>query len=153
NSHEHSQTICTLPYHGTVTGGLPASGTDVRFGPAGTPFANRLFVVTTRNNTVYQLTPDGVCSPFVTVDSGPHGVAFSLDGSKMYVSMRRGTHGSTGLSSAGTIIAVRADGAVDPIPVFERAESKMMKRVNVAPKGFGKYAGQIFFTDHGPSAT
>jgi sugar lactone lactonase YvrE len=153
NSGELSQTVCTLPYHGTVTGGLPASGTDVRFGPAGTPFANRLFVVTTRNNTIYQVTPDGVCTPFVTVDSGPHGVAFPLDGSKMYVSMRRGTQGSTGRSRAGTIVSVSPDGLIDGTPVFDRAESSMMKRVMVAPRNFGVYSGQIFFTDHGPSAT
>ena len=50
------------------------------------------------------------------------------------------------------IMSVGPDGTVDATPVFERPEP-MIKRVDVAPAGFGAYGGQLFFTDWGPSFT
>ena len=150
---ELSQTICTLPNHGAVNGGVPAAGIEARFGPPGSPFANRFFSITIRNNTIYQTTADGACKPFATFDGGPWGLAFSPDGSKMLVTVRRRTAGTTGSSSAkGTIVSVRPDGTIDSTPVFEHSDPTIFD-VEVAPAKFGAYGGQLFFTDWGANMT
>lgn len=153
NSRDLAQTICTLPNHGTVNGGVPGAGTDAQFGPAKSPFADRFFVITIINNSMYQMNAKGECTPFATFDGGPQGLAFAAGGRKMFVTVRRGTQGTRGNATArGAIMSVNPDGTIDPTPVFERPEP-MIKRIAVAPKHFGAYAGEIFFTDWGLSFT
>ncbi len=144
-----STTVCTLPDHGTVAGGAGAAGIEARFGPAGSPFANRFFSITIANNTIYQTTADGACRPFATFDGSPWGLAFTADGSRMLVTVRKGASGLGGRATAGVVVAVRPDGAIDPQPVFAGASTGIFD-VEVAPKSFPRFAGQIFYTDWGP---
>lgn len=142
--------VCTLPNAGTVNNGVSGFGADARFGPVGSPFANRFFAATIFNNAIYQLQADGSCTPFVVFDgkpwSEPAGIAFSADGQHMLVSVTKGN--SLGAAKTeGAILSVAADGKVDPRPVAE-GFSRPMGMVH-APPSFGAYAGQMFVTDAG----
>jgi hypothetical protein len=145
-----STVVCTLPSAGTANNGVSGFGADARFGPQGSPFANRFFSATIYNNTVYQLKADGSCTPFVTFDGNPWaepaGIAFSADGQRMLVSVTKGnTLAST--KAEGAILSVAADGVVDQKPVAEGFARPMgMSR---APASFGAYARQLFVTDGG----
>lgn len=143
-----SVTVCTLPDHGEIAKGVAAAGVEARFGPPKTPFANRFFSITIANNTIYQTTADGSCTPFATFDGSPWGLAFAPDGSKMYVTVRQGTKGLSGRPSAGVIQTVGPDGRIDPAPVFRHSTTAIFD-VEVAPAGFGIYGGDLFFTDWG----
>ena len=147
-SRERSTTICTLPNHGSVNGGVPSAGIEARFGPPGTPFADRFFSITIGNNTIYQTTADGMCSPFATFDGGPWGLAFSPDGSRVLVAVREGALREPPAPSAkARIVSVTADGVVDGT-VYEHSGNALFD-VEVAPASFGAYGGQVFFTDWG----
>lgn len=144
------KTLCTLPNHGTVNGGVGGAGLEARFGPPGSPFANKYYSVAISNNTIYQTTADGACTPFVTFDRMVWGFAFMPDGSRMLATVRGGppvfaADWNTGPDSAvGAIVSVRPDGSVDPKPVVT---ARRPVDVEVAPADFGPYGGQIFFTD------
>jgi hypothetical protein len=61
-----------------------------RFGPEGSPFAGKFFAVTATNSTVYQITPNGRCTLFVSFDpqkGRAFGLAFPPGGRFMLVSM------------------------------------------------------------------
>ena len=91
NGSEEAMPLCTLPPNGTIGGGIAGVGLDARFGPPGSPFGDRLFAVTLGNSTVYQVTADGACTPFVTFAGPwytPNVLDFSVDGSKMLVAVR-----------------------------------------------------------------
>ncbi|MEQ1897225.1 MAG: hypothetical protein ABL971_07545 [Vicinamibacterales bacterium] len=145
-------TICTLPTHGTSRNGLPGGGSEARFGPEGSGFANRFFSVTIFNDTIYQTTASGACTPFVTFPNGsPWTLAFTADGSRMLVNVRAGGQGGAGGPNARSqILAVAPDGTIDPNPVYVHPDAFMFD-IAVAPQDFGAYAGQIFFTHRGPS--
>ena len=133
-----------------MNNGISGFGADARFGPQGSPFANRFFAATLYNNTIYQLKADGSCTPFVTFDGKPWGepggLAFSADGQRMFVTVTKGNSlGST--KAEGAVLSVAADGMVDKEPVVEGLTRPMgMVR---APESFGAYAGQLFITDAG----
>lgn len=148
---EGSSRICTLPLHGMTNGGIPGIGVEARFGPANSGFAGRLFLVTFGNNTIYQITPDETCAPFVDFDSqefsGPSGIAFSPDGSEMLVSVARGSDFDPSSHVEGAILRVDANGRISPTPYatgFRRPTGMAF-----APPQFGSYAGQLFVTDTG----
>src|SRR5262249_54862449 len=107
---------------GEVNKGISGFGADARFGPPGSPFADRFFAATIYNNTIYQLKADRSCTPFVTFNGKPWaepvGLAFSADGQRMLVSVSRGsTFGSA--KAEGAILSVAANGTVDAKPVAE----------------------------------
>jgi len=137
-----AETFCTLPPAGGADGkGIPSWGMEGRFGPEGSPFAGKFFAVTATNNTVYQVTSDGRCTPFVSFDAQkwggkPFGLAFSLDGRHMLVSM---------LEGGGIIARVRADGTIEIEPLV-RLHGKQLSLwgMEYAPAGFGDYGGQLF---------
>ena len=115
DSDDVSTVVCTLPEAGEVNQGISGFGADARFGPDGSPFANRFFAVTLFNNTIYQLTPDGKCSPFVTLDGkpwgAPGGLAFSADGQRLLVSVTKGG-ALEGMEGNGAVLSIAADGTV-----------------------------------------
>jgi hypothetical protein len=142
--------FCTLPEAGAKK--ISGFGLDARFGPDGTPFAGKLFVVTIYNDAIYQVTPDGRCTPFVVFDgvrySGPTNIAFTPDGSSMLVAVSRGAFDIESLEpAAGAILRVAADGKIADTPLFE-GQAKPMGMA-YAPAGFGAYGGQLFFVDIG----
>jgi len=131
--------FCTLPAAGTEMHGIAGWGIEARFGPERSAFAGKFFAVTIMNNTVYQATPDGRCTPFVTFDQQkwgkPSGLTFSLDGQHMLV--------STSNERGGALVRVRADGTVETEPLV-RAEQLYLTGIAYAPGAFGDYAGQLF---------
>ena len=63
--------FCTLPAAGTANQGISGIGVDARFGPEGGPFAGKFFAATAFNNAIYQVLPDGTCTPFVRAPHAP----------------------------------------------------------------------------------
>ena len=148
-AHEH----CVLPTHGDVEGGVPGGGLDARFGPTGSAFAGRLFAVAIFNATIYQITPDGTCAPFVTLPGQrPFGITFNADGSRFLVATGGAVgqpvpFGVTPPPATGNILAIGPDGVIDPTPVAEGIERPY--GLAVAPADFGPFGGQIFYTTGG----
>jgi len=136
--------FCRLPSAGTysMSGAPPGTagwGIDAQFGPEGSPFAGRFYAITTMNGTIYQVTPDGRCAPFITFDretwGSPQGMLFSPDGSHLLA--------ATNNERGGAVVRVRPDGTVEPEPVF-RADDLWLTGMDYAPSDFGHYGGQLF---------
>ena len=138
--------FCTLPDTGNQK--VSGIGVDAAFGPVGSPFAGKLYATTTLNETLYQITPDGKCSPFVTFDPKRHGgplyLRFAPDGQSLLVSVvRGGIFAATG----GAVLRVTPDGKVEDKPLVEAPT--IIGSLDFAPAGFGPYAGQLFVTEVG----
>lgn len=140
--------LCTLPPSGDVNHGIAGGGVAARFGPQGSPFAGRFFAITVLNNTIYQVTADGKCAPFVNFGSrgGPIDFTFTPDGASMLVSVNPG--GALGKpDKRGVVLRVSPKGEVDPKAVVTGLASA--GGLAFAPKGFDGYGGQLFITDFG----
>jgi hypothetical protein len=136
--------FCRLPSVGTysMSGAPPGTagwGIDALFGPEASPFAGRFYAITTMNGTIYQVTPDGQCAPFVTFDreawGSPQGMMFSQDGSHMLV--------ATNNEGGGAVARLRPDGTIEPEPLL-CAENLWLTGMAYAPRNFGDYGGQLF---------
>lgn len=145
-AHGHAVSVfCTLPESGGAAAGI---GVDARFGPPASPFAGKLYASTTLNNTLYAITPDGKCSPFVTLDPARHGgplyLRFAPDGQSLLVAVVRG-----GIFKArgSAILRVHADGSVDDKPLAEAPT--MFGSFDFAPAGFGDFPEQLFVVEVG----
>ncbi|MDA0820850.1 MAG: hypothetical protein O3C28_00305 [Proteobacteria bacterium] len=142
--------FCTLPDAGAKK--ISGFGLDARFGPNGSQFANKLFVVTIYNDAIYQVNATGECTPFVVFDgkrySAPATITFTPDGQRMLVTVSVGVFDITSLDPPrGAIVAIAADGSIDPKPLFEGPGKPM--GMAFAPAGFGDFGGQLFFADVG----
>ena len=142
--------FCTLPDAGAKK--IPGYGLDGRFGPAGSPFADRFFVITIYNDAIYQVTADGKCTPFVVFDgkqmSAPTMMTFSADGQAMLVAVSIGAFDITSTKAQeGAIVSISADGKVAAQPLY-RGPGRPLG-MDFAPPGFGAFAGQLFFADVG----
>jgi len=148
---KHSITpVCTLPSAGSVGNGIPGLGTDARFGPPGSPFANAFYSMTILNDMIYKTLASGECKPFANLAKvgSPQGMAFTRDGSAMLVTVVAGEGiPSTNTTANGKIVRIGPDGTIDPKPVAKGFIGP--SGIAIAPPGFGKYAGQIFVTDIG----
>ena len=138
--------FCTLPAaNAKESSGI---GVDARFGPPGSPFFGKLFASTTLNNTIYQITPDGRCEPFVRLDPARHGgplyLRFTPDGRSLLVTVVRG-----GIFAAkgSAILRIDAQGQVDDKALAEAPT--MFGSLDFAPPGFGTYGGQMFVVEVG----
>jgi hypothetical protein len=140
------EVVCELP---ALAGGEQASvGTQAKFGPADSPFSNLLFTVTLGNNTIYQTTADGTCTPFVTFDGSPQGQPFYLtftpEHQTMLVSL--GTPLALGAAppsdNPGRIARVSADGTIDA--AFYATGLGRPAGMAFAPDGYGAYGGHLF---------
>ena len=141
--------FCTLPAFGKVGRGIAGFGVDARFGPKGSHFAGRFFSVTALNDTIYQTSADGSCKPFADLSAlgSPAGLTFSADNSAMLVTISPGEIISSRKQPKGLIVSVGPDGEVDPKPVATGLTTPL--GLDIAPAGFGDFAGQIFVTDVG----
>ena len=144
--------VCTLPEN--AAGQPGAGGFFVRFGSERSPFAGKLFITAATNQTLYQLTPDGTCAPFLTLDfqrwGYPTGLAFSLDGKSMLVGTAQPATGDPAgppKKGAGKILRVSADGTVADEPFVTGLDQPC--GMIFAPEGFGTYAGQLIVADSG----
>ena len=145
--HNYAVSIfCTLP--GLNKKKVSGIGVDASFGPPGSPFAGKLYASTTLNETIYQITPDGKCSPFVTFDAkqqgGPLYLRFAPDGQSLFVTVVRG-----GIFAArgSAVLRVLPNGKVEDKPVVEAPT--LFGSLDFAPEEFGSYAGQLFVVDVG----
>lgn len=147
------ETLCTLPNAGAVGGGVAGVGADARFGPPGSPFADRFFATTLLNYFVYQLDALGHCTPFADFSQlgAPAGIGFSADGGLMFVAVsvpsQLGVPTSGSKPKGGMILRVSPDGVIDPTPFARGFEAPV--GMAVAPAGFGSYAGELFVADSG----
>ena len=147
--------VCTLPKGGELNNGVPGAGVDARFGPPNTPFGDRFFAATLLNGVVYQMSRTGECSAFADLGKygGPAGIAFTSDGKQMLVSTQASTKSGLSVSSlkpgGGMILRVSPDGKVDDQPFAKGFDAPM--GLEVAPKSFGTYEGQVFVADMGPA--
>jgi hypothetical protein len=141
--------LCTLPRSGTTGKGIAGFGVDARFGPAGSAFAGRFFSITALNDTIYQTSADGSCKPFADFSNlgSPAGLTFSPNGSVMLVAVSPGEIVSSRKQPKGLIVSVAPDGKVDPKPVVTGLTTPL--GLDLAPPGFGDFAGQIFVSDVG----
>jgi hypothetical protein len=149
NEGYEASVFCTLPPAGTANQGVSGFGVDARFGPEGTPFAGKFFAVTAFNNAIYQVTADGACTPFVIFEGkqagSPTGLAFSLDGKTMLVTLARGDIVGAPTGKTGAIVAVSPDATIAEKPFVEGLSRPM--GMDFASKTFGQYAGQLFVAD------
>jgi hypothetical protein len=138
--------FCTLPELNKKK--VSGIGVDASFGPSGSPFAGKLYASTTLNETIYQITPDGKCSPFVTFDAKRHGgplyLRFAPDGKSLLVTVVRG-----GIFAArgSAVLRVLPNGKVEDKAIVEAPT--LFGSLDFAPEGFGPYAGQLFVVDVG----
>lgn len=148
-SKENATVVCTLKETGKTNKGVSGFGVDARFGPAGSAFADRFFAVAAFNNTIYQVTANNTCSPFVTFDGAvtgaPMALAFSADGKSMLVTLKKGGILEPPTEGSGIIVRVSPDGKVDEKPVVKGLSQPM--GIMIAPANFGTYGGQIFVAD------
>ncbi len=138
--------FCTLPSVSKKK--VSGIGVDASFGPTGSPFAGKLYASTTLNETIYQITPDGQCAPFVTFNpkrqGGPLYLRFAPDGHSLLVTVVRG-----GIFAArgSAVLRVLPNGTIAEKPVVEAPT--LLGALDFAPAGFGPYAGQLFVADVG----
>ncbi|MGH7965883.1 MAG: hypothetical protein ACRERD_29375 [Candidatus Binatia bacterium] len=145
--------VCSLPENKAGQSG--GGGFFLRFGPEGSPFAGKLFITAATNHTLYQVTPDGVCAPFITIDRQrwgyPTGMTFSPDGQTMLVGATlpaaAGNPAGTPKSKGGSIVRVSPDGTVADAPFVTGLDQPC--GMIFAPEGFGTYGGQLFVADSG----
>jgi hypothetical protein len=146
-----SSTFCTLPPAGSAGKGIAGMGSDARFGPVGSGFANNLYSITSLNRMVYRTLADGTCTPFADLSQlgAPVGLTFTPDGSAMLVTIAADAITSPTTPAKGTIIRMTPDGKVDPKPIATGLIGP--SGIAVAPPAFGDYAGDVFVTDVGDS--
>ena len=143
--------VCFLPESAQHEPG--AGGFFARFGPEGSPFAGKLWVTAASNHTIYQVTPDGVCKPFITIDlakwGSPRGIAFTPDGKTMLLGSAMPMPGNRAKTVAGQgrILRVSADGTI-AAQAFVTGLHEPGTMV-YAPASFGPYAGELFVSDAG----
>jgi hypothetical protein len=84
---------------------------------------------------------------------GPAGIGFTSDGKQMLVSTQASTKNGLSVSSlqlgGGRILRVSPDGKVDDQSFAKGLDAPM--GLEVVPKGFGSYGGQVFVADMGPA--
>ncbi len=143
--------ICYLPDNAH---GEPGAGAFfARFGPEGGPWGGRMWITTASNHTIYQITPDGRCAPFKTIDitryGSPRGIAFTPDGKTMLLGATRPDARNRAETAEGgaKIWRMSADGGIDDTPFATGLHEP--GPMAIAPPEFGRYAGDIFLTDAG----
>lgn len=145
------EVVCTLPATGPAPEHASGFGVDARFGPAGTPFADRFFALTAFNNSIYQVDKNHACRLFVTFSGAlagaPLGMTFAPDGNSMLVSLKRGGFTTPSAAGSGLVVRVHADGTVDERPVATGLT--LPGGLVVAPPGFAGPGGRLFVTDMG----
>lgn len=143
--------ICFLPENAAHEPG--AGGFFARFGPENGPFAGKLWITAASNHTLYQVTPDGACKPFITIDlekwGSPRGIGFTPDGKTMLLGSAAPAPGNRAktLPAGGRILRVSPDGTVAAQPFVGGLHEP--GAMAYAPKRFGRFAGELFISDAG----
>ena len=141
--------VCFLPENEAHEPG--AGGFFARFGPEHGPFAGKLWITAASNHTLYQVTPTGACTPFVTIDlekwGSPRGIGFSQDGQTMLLGSAAPTPANRAKTTpgGGRILRVSADGSIAAAPLVGGLHEP--GAMAFAPASFGKFAGELFISD------
>ena len=143
-----------LPAAGSRNKGVAGAGIDMMFGPDGGPFAGRLFAITSLNNAIYEILPDGQARAFVVMDTAkprqPVCLAFAHVGGeeRMIVSTANGNFSPRRqVPGFATVTQITADGRVLPQYLVENLDTP--SGLAFAPAGFGSYGGSLFIADIG----
>jgi hypothetical protein len=143
--------FCTLPAAGTAGHGVAGGGTALWFGAQQSPFGGRIFAITAPNRMIYQATKDGRCSPFADFNQFgvPLELTFTPDNQWMLVSVTPANEAGLPDPSArrGMIMKVSPKGEIKPKPLLWGLSTP--GGMGYAPRGFGRFGGQLFFTDLG----
>ncbi|HEV2170810.1 MAG TPA: hypothetical protein VGR40_07675 [Candidatus Binatus sp.] len=130
---------------------------DLEFGAASTPFAGKLYAVTSGNSTIYAIDSSGKASAFGSFNKP---LAFELttitfppaSDSKSAGTMLVGMHAKGGIASkVGRISMVSADGKMNPDPYlvgFIRPSG-----FGWSPSAFGSYGDALMIVDTGKFAS
>jgi hypothetical protein len=129
---------------------------DLEFGAASTPFAGKLYAVTSGNSTIYAIDSSGKASAFGTFDK-PIGFELTTitfppaSDSKAAGTMLVGMHAKGGIASkVGRISMVGPDGKMKPDPYlvgFTRPSG-----FEWSPSNFGSYSDVLMIADTGQFA-
>jgi hypothetical protein len=143
-----------LPSAGSRNKGVAGAGIDMMFGHDGGPFAGRLFAITSLNNAIYEIHPDGTARPFVVMDTArprqPVCLTFArIEGEeRMIVSTANGNMSPRRqVPGFATVTQITADGRILPQYLVENLDTPT--GLAFAPAGFGAYAGNLFIADLG----
>jgi hypothetical protein len=142
--------VCVLPSAGRANGGTAGWGSDGRFGPPGTRFAGRFFVVTAYNNMIYAVTLTGRCEPFAEIPPPfgvPLGITFTPDGKSMLASVQTGDAGALPVPGGGAVLKIDADGIVDATPYWKGLTRP--SGLAFAPLEFGDEKDELYLTEVG----
>lgn len=164
------EVFCTVPHAGKIGGGISGALCPAGWGEAGTPEEGMLFVVSLMNCTLYSVTSNRQIEPWLICDDEHLGVQFmpgrlfrasaewgDLEG-ELIVSGRPNTSFEKPAELSGDLRIGywkveetdrgRQVTAVEPPPSITPDRMAGI-RDNVAPEGFGPYAGQRFSCRHG----
>jgi hypothetical protein len=143
-----------LPSAGSRNKGVAGAGIDMMFGPDDGPFAGRLFAITSLNNAIYEILPDGQARAFVVMDTAkprqPVCLTFApIDREqRMIVSTANGNFSPRRqVPGFATVTQITADGRVLPQYLVENLDTP--SGLAFAPPGFGSYSGCLFIADIG----
>lgn len=143
--------VCYLPDNANHEKG--AGGFFVRFGPENSPFAGKLWITTASNHSIYEVTPDGACKPFVILDidkwGSPRGIAFTPDGKTMLIGSVTPSPANRARTTVGggRVLRMAPDGSIADKPFVDGLHEP--GAMAFAPKGFGEYGGQLFVSEVG----
>jgi hypothetical protein len=144
-----------LPDAGKLNGGKATECRDLEFGPAGSPFAGKLYAVANGNATIYEIDSSGKAKAFATFDGAPSfeigSIAFTAaNDPKAPNSMLAGMRPRMEIAAkVGRISVLGPDGQLKT--------EYLVGFVNptgwgYAPPGFGNYAGNLMIVDAGRPA-
>lgn len=146
------QRFADLPSAGSRNEGISGAGIDLLFGPDQTAFAGRLFAITSLNNAIYQITPDGRAQPFVVLETArprqPVCLTFAkVNGhDRMLVTTANGNFSPRRqVEGFATVTQITPDGQV--VPEFLVEGLQVPTGIAYAPADFGPYAGDLFIAD------
>jgi hypothetical protein len=146
------QRFAELPSAGTRNQGISGAGVDLLFGPDNTAFSGRLFGVTSFNNAIHQITPDGQARPFVVMETArprqPVCLTFAKVNSedRMLVTTANGNFSPRRqVEGFATVTQITPDGKVLPEFLVEGLQTPT--GIAYAPAGFGPYGGDLFVAD------
>jgi hypothetical protein len=157
---DRMELFCEIPHAGAIGGGVPGAVVTGQFGVAGGAFEGQFFIQSLMNCVVYRVTPDRRCEPFLVLDESlMNQVVMPLDFGPAPPWMPEyggdwllfGQHNTKFTDEADAKVRwgnwrVASDGKIDPNAI---AETRNLRRAEMAPQEFGPFGGHLFYIDDG----
>jgi hypothetical protein len=153
-------TFAEMPHAGAVGGGTAGALVIGPFGPDGSEHEGRIYLHSQMNCTVYQVTPDGIASPYLILDESSLGrqimpVRVFIGGplwpeaeGKLVVGGRLGLSFEERAPGDNTVdFWVVEDGKLADAPVASGDAGLALAAT--APASFGRFAGDVFTINQG----